>query len=1739
MSKDTVVRLLQEKGWTREQALGVAANIEQESGFRPNAVGDGGKAYGIAQWHPDRQANFQRAMGKPIQGSSIEDQVSFIDWELRNTEKRAGDILGRAKTAQESGSLFSLHYERPLARDKEAANRGRRAAAMAGEAEAPPAAVAPRQAFQNAPGAALPTFRLPGYPQIPIAAPAASEGASRGLALQAATVAEIQSQGTPEQGAAEGAAQTAAQIAENAKATGLGDVFQAGRRDERLQPLFSLLDRMNEGEKEVPPPGWTYDYDRIESGIREEEHRAYLRENITGPESERRALAQVQYRMELDREVYGRASGAAQFFGQMAAGSLDPVGFAAGLGVTKAFQMARIGSGALIAAGRPGAAVASSLGEAALGNIAVEGIQDALGEVKGLDDYLIAGAMGAAFTAPFTRGVHAEASRIAVAREAQRVQQEAVERQVAGLADLHRETGLEGEPLAREFEKRQQEGIDRLTGALPSTEPKPDSALPGDVIDTIRREHAGEEPPAPPVEPPPPPKPEPVKRPEGEAAPPPPPKPTWEKPVAPEPQEPIPRRLPGQTGQALPPHLSKATPGFNYGQRRLGLTFESDLDKAAYIISGKGKSKAHYEYEAYIRAQGMSVDQAQRYGAALREALKLQAKANPDATTIRVEAAIEPPKPEPGKFDLPVIDESMIGSTANERLVPGRDGTPVSVGWRLRKEEAPLGRSYKVSDVLNGILDAQFKVPDHVKALANYLQQKISKGVDDVSVFFRHADEGKSGNFFNPNTQAIHIESKLSQGTELENHLGNLDPRHLEAVVHEVVHAATHSKIEAWKRGKLQGGEVFEAVNDLEKLRQQYSDAIDAKYPALKNKTIKEMEQLVKDGKVGSTVYFIKYGQKDLHEFATMAMASPEARDFMRQQPGVPVTGQPSSLWRNFVDGLARVLGFKRQNDLWESATATIDRVISTDGSFLRYSSGEGALSAPAMFNGQAQRRNAQSIAQHARQWLSTNPIDSSKLATLNGFTKKWGGISDGLVLAQSKNPILQMVAGLVTEVTTGAAGRRATVSIRKEMTHRRLIGNTLLDYESTFDQWAKANGGTLWDTAIVGDKKREFNRLVYGEILDRRSGTYQPRAQLAVQRAADALEQMFERARVEQINAGTLGSANLPGSSRGYVPQALDGAKLQRLTTQELNDLHAELSQQFQSRLGWDASFADTFAPYYTDRVRRRAQGSKEVDAISGGGNAMQIVRDTLDDMTVDPAMRDRMTAANQARAGLKQTKARLDLDLRRVFSGNKTLLDVYVDDPLTLARMYANRTAGEVALTEQGILGARGVRELRQAAETLTGDGTQATRDELFAFDRVMSEIQGTPVAGQVTSAGATNLRLLVGLQRLGGLVFAQASEAWNMVHHVGLRSTLSSIGALPRMFGEVGRLKKGGVSGNHILTTMETYGGEFGMEHYKMVAPLDPPDAQVEQYMQQTGIIGRLLRGGAHLQSKVSFFRGLLSSQHRAVAEQITMKALRFINEGKSGKYLEDMGFTPQLSAAIRQELPRIAQFDQSGRLVSLDLSNVSDPRIAEALTQAVHRGTSQIIQGTFVGERSAWMHNDYLKLLLQLRTFGLTATEKQLGRVAGINGGGAKGYAYAGGLMLGQMALALPMHAARVHIAAAGREDRDKYVADNLSNGTLIRSLMNYSSMSGSTGDVLDLMTGLAGGWLGQDGKELIGARTGPAGGASIGRLVPAAGSIESILKAAGGQSDLHRSIKQLPFSNLWYLQPALNIAHDNP
>jgi LysM repeat protein len=103
-----------QQGWSPEQAAGLVANLQAESGtnLNPNASNAREQAYGIAQWRGPRQQKFAKEIGKSLQGSSLQDQLQFVQWELNNTESQAAQALKGAKTAEDAAAIVDHYYER-------------------------------------------------------------------------------------------------------------------------------------------------------------------------------------------------------------------------------------------------------------------------------------------------------------------------------------------------------------------------------------------------------------------------------------------------------------------------------------------------------------------------------------------------------------------------------------------------------------------------------------------------------------------------------------------------------------------------------------------------------------------------------------------------------------------------------------------------------------------------------------------------------------------------------------------------------------------------------------------------------------------------------------------------------------------------------------------------------------------------------------------------------------------------------------------------------------------------------------------------------------------------------------------------------------------------------------------------------------------------------------------------------------------------------------------------------------------------------------------------------------------------------------------------------------------------------------------------------------------------------------------------------------------------------------------
>lgn len=779
------------------------------------------------------------------------------------------------------------------------------------------------------------------------------------------------------------------------------------------------------------------------------------------------------------------------------------------------------------------------------------------------------------------------------------------------------------------------------------------------------------------------------------------------------------------------------------------------------------------------------------------------------------------------------------------------------------------------------------------------------------------------------------------------------------------------------------------------------------------------------------------------------------------------------------------------------------------------------------------ERKHAQAmLALHkqAAEWAAKNPMDAKWMANVQNLADNnvFNVASNGLVMLKSQNPLVRMLASELLEDAGGVAGKRqATAAISKHLTERFMLGNAINDVQGAYEFWKKGKPGGLKDDLVGGTNWAAFNKEIAAEIEARRLAKAPVSTDPNVKAAADSLEAAYQRTADAQRKVGTLGAEGLPETSVGYMPHRMSPAAVFNLNNEQRQIVHDALMDQFITIEGWDASFSDQLASSYMKRVRDRASG--DYGSNIGGGNpgAATLVEEALQGMNLpDDVIAKHMDKFTKGSANF--TKGRIELDLNKVYKtadGEFRLMDIFDTDQMALLRSQAGRASGEVALTRFGVRGKPGLKLLRDAMHFGEDKGSTTLR-EFEAFDQMAAEFMNEPFG---TKAGKfmENAMAANTLVRLGGIAFNQLAESFNAVFHVGVANTLSSIKDIPRLRSEIVKLSKGQKVDNSIIGSIELAGGaEFGTDAYKIVMPFDSPDHLYPTYGQDTvTLTDRLLRGGGYLQSKLSMWRMIHSSQQRGMAEQIVHKMMRFIREGKDDVALQQFGITPEIQAALRGDLANIAKFDSAGNLMEFDVTKIADPDIREQVIQAVWRGTSQIIQGTFIGERGKWAHDGWMRMLTQFRTFSITSMEKQWGRQRN-----SRGSAAAFGMLIGAMSMAAPIYMARVYANSIGRPDQQEFLDERLSAQNVARATLNYVAMSGMAGDFIDLISSTLPDEL---GVKPTGGRSGVESDFVGNYVLPASSLVNDVWKYAQSPLEMDDAARILPGSRLPFLVPLFN------
>ena len=129
----SIYKILREKGYSKAAICAILANMEHESSFRKDALGDyeNGQptSYGLCQWHAGRWTklkNFCSDNGYDV--ASIEGQLAYMDHELQTDDykyiyDKLMSVDDTIEGAKEASKYWTIHYEVPKYKEQRAIER--------------------------------------------------------------------------------------------------------------------------------------------------------------------------------------------------------------------------------------------------------------------------------------------------------------------------------------------------------------------------------------------------------------------------------------------------------------------------------------------------------------------------------------------------------------------------------------------------------------------------------------------------------------------------------------------------------------------------------------------------------------------------------------------------------------------------------------------------------------------------------------------------------------------------------------------------------------------------------------------------------------------------------------------------------------------------------------------------------------------------------------------------------------------------------------------------------------------------------------------------------------------------------------------------------------------------------------------------------------------------------------------------------------------------------------------------------------------------------------------------------------------------------------------------------------------------------------------------------------------------------------------------------------------------------
>lgn len=121
-NKQSVCLTLKSNGMPDNGVAAVMTNMNHESGFRTEVLGDNGTSYGLCQWHNSRYDNLRNSF--PDSYNTVGSQIEFLMYELRNSFSYVyNGLYDGTSSAYDLTYDFCYHFENPSNKETKCKDR--------------------------------------------------------------------------------------------------------------------------------------------------------------------------------------------------------------------------------------------------------------------------------------------------------------------------------------------------------------------------------------------------------------------------------------------------------------------------------------------------------------------------------------------------------------------------------------------------------------------------------------------------------------------------------------------------------------------------------------------------------------------------------------------------------------------------------------------------------------------------------------------------------------------------------------------------------------------------------------------------------------------------------------------------------------------------------------------------------------------------------------------------------------------------------------------------------------------------------------------------------------------------------------------------------------------------------------------------------------------------------------------------------------------------------------------------------------------------------------------------------------------------------------------------------------------------------------------------------------------------------------------------------------------------------